>query len=146
MRIFILNGPNLNMLGSREPEIYGSETLSDIEVLCREAGDKIGAEIDFRQSNHEGELVEWVQEAARSKKYDGVAINAAGFTHTSVALHDALKLLDIPIIEVHISDPKAREDFRHKSYIEPLASAVFAGYGAKSYVMAVEKLGELLKT
>lgn len=142
MNILILNGPNLNMLGIREPEIYGTETLADIEGLCRDKAHEIGFQIDFEQSNHEGALVEIIQKAYGL--YAGIIINAAAYTHTSVAIHDALKLLDVPIIEVHLSDPKSREDFRHHSYIEPLAAHVINGQGAQGYVMALEKLKELL--
>jgi 3-dehydroquinate dehydratase-2 len=141
-KILILNGPNLNMLGMREPEIYGHQTLRDIEDLCVEEGHKHDFKTDFRQSNHEGELVGWIQEARGI--FDGVIINAAAYTHTSVAIHDALKLLDVPVIEVHLSDPKRREDFRHFSYIEPIAAAVFAGQGPKGYALALDKLAELL--
>ncbi|MGH1403852.1 MAG: type II 3-dehydroquinate dehydratase [Alphaproteobacteria bacterium] len=142
-KILILNGPNLNMLGLREPEIYGSQTLQDIEDLCFERAHHFDMKIDFRQSNHEGELVDWIQEARGV--FDGMIINAAAYTHTSVAIHDALKLLDLPIIEVHISNPKEREAFRHFSYVEPAAAAVFAGHGAQSYNMAIEKLSEVLR-
>ena len=141
-KILILNGPNLNMLGLREPEIYGSQTLQDIEDLCFEVAHRNDLKIDFRQSNHEGQLVDWIQEARGVFK--GVIVNAAAYTHTSVAIHDALKLLGCPIIEVHISNPKEREVFRHCSYIEPVASAVIAGHGAKGYEMAIEKLADLL--
>ena len=140
MRVLILNGPNLNMLGLREPEIYGDKTLDDVKGLCLEKASGLGQSIDFRQSNDEGELVSWIQDARGS--IDALIINAAAYTHTSVAIHDALKLLDVPIIEVHISDPKTREDFRHKSYIEPLAAHVIAGQGVDGYVMALEKLSE----
>ena len=129
--ILVLNGPNLNMLGVREPEIYGRHTLEDIRALCESAGARLGFSIDFRQSNHEGELVEWIQQARGAVA--GLVINAAAYTHTSVALHDALKLLNVPILEVHLSNPKTREPFRHISYIEPLAAAVFAGQGPKGY-------------
>lgn len=141
-KILILNGPNLNMLGLREPEIYGSDTLKDVEALCHKAAKPYGYAIDFRQSNHEGQLVEWIQ-GARSV-IDGVAINAAAYTHTSVAIHDALKLLECPIIEVHISNPKEREIFRHHSYIESVANTVIAGHGINGYAMAIDKLAELL--
>ncbi len=141
-KILILNGPNLNMLGLREPEIYGHDTLADIEDWCRAKGDALGFEIDFRQSNHEGELVDWIQEAMG--KVDGVVINAGAYTHTSLAIHDALKLLDVPIIEVHISDPKKREAFRHFSYIEPLAAETIAGKGGQGYVLALESLSTKL--
>ena len=140
--VLILNGPNLNMLGVREPEIYGSATLADIERQCRETGDRLGLGIDFRQSNHEGELVTWIQEAHGSVR--GLVINAAAYTHTSIAIHDALRLLEpVPIIEVHLSDPKTREPFRHLSYIEPLAARVIAGQGARGYVLALEYLSGL---
>lgn len=141
MNILILNGPNLNMLGLREPEIYGDQTLDDVKGLCIEKAQELGQSIDFRQSNHEGELVTWIQEARGA--FDGLIINAAAYTHTSVAIHDALKLLDMPIIEVHISDPKSREKFRHNSYIEPVASKVIAGKGVEGYVQALEILAKL---
>lgn len=141
MKILILNGPNLNMLGVREPEIYGDKTLDDVKGLCLEKAQELGQSIDFRQSNHEGELVDWIQQARGA--FDGVVINAAAYTHTSVAIHDALKLLDIPIIEVHISDPKTREKFRHNSYIEPIASNLVAGKGIEGYVLALEMLAKL---
>lgn len=136
--ILILNGPNLNMLGLREPEIYGADTLADIRALCENRASQIGCEIDFRQSNHEGELVTWIQEARG--KIDGLMINAGAYTHTSLAIHDALRLLDVPIVEVHLSDPKTREAFRHHSYIEPLADLVIAGKGAAGYIEGLEFL------
>lgn len=142
MKILILNGPNLNMLGQREPEIYGDQTLDDVKGLCLEKATALGQTIDFRQSNDEGELVTWIQEARGV--FDGVIINAAAYTHTSVAIHDALKLLEMPIVEVHLSNPKEREEFRHHSYIEPLAAEVIAGQGADGYTLALEKLAELL--
>tara|TARA_R110001592_G_scaffold3525_18_gene20027 strand:+ start:11481 stop:11912 length:432 start_codon:yes stop_codon:yes gene_type:complete len=141
-KILILNGPNLNMLGMREPEIYGDQTLQDIENMCVKCADGLGFQVDFRQSNHEGALVDLIQGAVDG--CDGLIINAAAYTHTSVAIHDALKLLACPIIEVHLSDPKKREEFRHFSYIESLAADVFAGHGAAGYVKALEKLKELL--
>ncbi len=142
-KILILNGPNLNMLGTREPEIYGHQTLGDIEALCAKKAKPLGFDIDFRQSNHEGELVTWIQDARESVR--GVIINAAAYTHTSVAIHDALKLLDCPIIEVHLSNPKKREEFRHFSYIESVATAVIAGHGAVGYEMALEELEKVLR-
>ncbi len=141
-KILILNGPNLNMLGLRDPEIYGSQTLQDIEEMCFEAAHQHDLKIDFIQSNHEGALVDTIQESRGV--YSGIIINAAAYTHTSLAIHDALQILQCPIIEVHISNPKEREVYRHHSYIEPLAKAVIAGHGAKGYVMAVEKLADLL--
>lgn len=143
-KILILNGPNLNMLGKREPEIYGRQTLSKIKKLCEVRAKSLDVKIDFRQSNHEGELVEWIQGAM--KGYAGLIINAAAYTHTSVAIHDALKMLNIPIIELHITDPKRREKFRRVSYIEPLATAVISGKGVKGYELALDKLGKLLNT
>ncbi len=145
--VLILNGPNLNMLGQREPEIYGSDTLADIQALCEQRATELNVRIHFRQSNHEGELVTWIQEAACSSgPYAGVLINAAAYTHTSVAIHDALKLLSIPVIEVHLSDPDTREDFRHFSYIQPVAAAVFKGLGAQSYIKAIDHVCELIHT
>lgn len=135
-KILILNGPNLNLLGTREPEIYGTETLDDIQTLCKKTAEENSVEIDFKQSNHEGILVDWIQETIN--KADGVIINAAAYTHTSVAIHDALKMLSCPIIEVHISDPDTREEFRHHSYITPLAQKVIKGQGAQGYVQAIE--------
>ena len=141
-QITILNGPNLNLLGTREPEIYGRTTLAEIETLCQKIAGQHEMLVDFRQSNHEGVLIDWVQEAGHSAQ--GLIINAGGYTHTSVALHDALKSLAIPIIEVHLSDPKARESFRHHSYIEALATHSISGQGAKGYVLAIEALAKLL--
>lgn len=136
--ILILNGPNLNMLGRREPDIYGADTLDDIKGACLEKAQALGVSLDFRQSNHEGELVTWLQEALGA--VEGIIMNAAAYTHTSVAIHDALKLHAVPIIEVHLSDPKSRESFRHHSYIEPLAQAVIAGKGLQGYLEALEML------
>jgi 3-dehydroquinate dehydratase II len=143
-KILILNGPNLNMLGTREPEIYGTMTLNDIETLCEQKAKTLDMQIDFRQSNHEGELVTWIQEAARGRIFDGVMINAAAYTHTSNAIHDALKLLSIPVIELHLSNPRKREKFRRFSFVELVASAVIAGHREKSYELALEKLADLL--
>ena len=142
--IFILSGPNLNMLGLREPELYGTTTLKQIERMCGDHAIQHGVMVDFRQSNHEGELVTWIQEAY-TREAAGIIINAAAYTHTSVAIHDALKMIKGPIIELHLTNPKEREPFRHLSYIEPLAKAHIAGHGAQGYVMAIEKMAELLK-
>ncbi len=136
--IWVLNGPNLNLLGEREPGIYGGESLSDIEVRCRETADKAGFDLVFRQTNHEGELVGWIQEARSDAA--GVAINAGAYTHTSVAVHDALRLLDVPIVEVHLSNVFAREEFRHKSFISAAATGVVCGFGPRSYVLAIDAL------
>jgi 3-dehydroquinate dehydratase-2 len=140
--ITIVNGPNLNLLGTREPEIYGTTTLADIKNMCVAAAKRHGYIIHFKQSNHEGDLIDWVQAAAQDSS--GIIINAAGYTHTSVALHDALKAVKIPIIEVHISDPKTREPFRHHSYIEAVAAKSIVGQGAQGYVLAIEALVEVL--
>lgn len=142
-KIMILNGPNLNMLGTREPDIYGHQTLKDIEKMCHDKASELDYEIIFRQSNYEGQLVEWIQEAFK-ENYEGLVINAAAYTHTSVAIHDALKLLGCPVIEVHLSDPKTREEFRHFSYIESVAAHGFSGHGADGYILAIKKLKDLL--
>ncbi len=134
--IYVLNGPNLNLLGEREPAIYGTATLADLEGLSQDTAAQLGARVEFRQSNHEGELVDWVQQARRQAA--AVVINAGGYTHTSVALHDALKVLTIPVVEVHLSNPGNREDFRHKSLVSPAASGVIAGFGPLGYRLAIE--------
>lgn len=138
MRVLILNGPNLNMLGVREPHIYGTQTLDDIRKLCEHTAAAHGQTVDFRQSNHEGELVTWIQQARGT--CDALIINAAAYTHTSVAIHDALKLLEVPVAEVHLSDPATREPFRHHSFIEPVAAFVVKGKGAEGYKIALETL------
>lgn len=143
-KILILNGPNLNMLGTREPEIYGRATLDDIKTLCEQKSRALGMAVDFRQSNHEGELVDWIQEAAKGKIFDGLIINAAAYTHTSIAIHDALRLLSIPVIEVHLSNPKKREKFRRFSYVGLVTKHIIAGYKEKGYEMAIEKISSLL--
>lgn len=137
--IFVLNGPNLNMLGKREPGIYGGKTLADVEADCKAAGGELGLTIDFRQSNHEGDLVSWLHEAG--EKSAGVAINAGAYTHTSIALHDAIKAVSpLPVIEVHISNVHAREEFRHKSVIAPACKGVICGFGPHSYILALQAL------
>ena len=142
--ILVLNGPNINMLGVREPEIYGHQTLQDIKIMCVERAGELAFTLDFRQSNHEGELVTWIQE--ERENIIGLIINAGAYTHTSLAIHDALKLLDVPIIEVHLSDPESREDFRHFSYIKPVAAKVIKGKGAAGYTEAITALSTLVKT
>jgi 3-dehydroquinate dehydratase-2 len=136
MKILFLNGPNLNLLGQREPEIYGTTTLGDIEAKVRERGKKLGAEIEFRQSNLEGELVGWIQQA--KGKFEVIVLNAAAYTHTSIALRDAIVAAGVPTIEIHLSNIHAREEFRHKSLIAPVCSGQIVGFGADSYVLAVE--------
>jgi 3-dehydroquinate dehydratase-2 len=136
MKIVFLNGPNLNLLGQREPEIYGKSTLADIEAQVRERGHKLGAEVEFQQSNIEGELVSWIQQA--KGKFDVIVLNAAAYTHTSIALRDAIVASGVPTIEIHLSNVHAREEFRHKSLIAPVCSGQIIGFGANSYVLAVE--------
>jgi 3-dehydroquinate dehydratase-2 len=136
--VFVLNGPNINMLGKREPGIYGGKTLKDVEADCRKAADDYGLTIDFRQSNHEGVLVDWLHEA--DEKAVGVAINAGAYTHTSVALHDAIRAISIPVIEVHISNVHAREEFRHHSMIAAACKGVICGFGPTSYILALHAL------
>jgi len=140
--ILILNGPNLNMLGTREPEIYGTETLADIEARCRARGETLGVSVDFRQSNIEGELVGWIQDARKSAQ--GIIINAAAYTHTSVALLDALNACDMPIVEVHLSNIHQRESFRHKSYIARAADGMICGLGSLGYELALEAVARRL--
>ena len=141
-KILVLNGPNLNMLGIREPHIYGYETLADVQKICEDTAKPLGLLIDFRQSNHEGELVTWIQEERLN--IAGLIINAAAYTHTSVAIYDALKLMDVPIVELHVSDPTTREAFRHFSYISLLATNVIKGKGAAGYAEAVLSLSTLV--
>ncbi|WP_159951557.1 type II 3-dehydroquinate dehydratase [Rhizobium sp. 18065] len=136
--IFVLNGPNLNALGKREPGIYGGKTLADIEADCKAAGVEMGLDVDFRQSNHEGVLIDWLHEAG--EKAAGVAFNAGAYTHTSVGLHDAIRAIPVPVIEVHISNVHAREEFRHKSMIAPAVKGVICGFGPLSYILALQAL------
>ncbi len=140
--IFVLNGPNLNLLGTREPEIYGSDTLDDIAGMLEDRARELGLEIDLRQSNHEGHLVDWLHEA-QAEGARAVLLNAGAFTHTSVALHDAIKAIRTPVIEVHLSNPHTREAFRHKSYVGMAAKATIAGFGAQSYLLAFEGASRL---
>jgi len=142
--ILVLNGSNLNMLGVRQPEIYGRTTLSDIETACRERAAALGLEIEFRQSNHEGELVTWIQQARDNA--DGIVINAGAYTHTSLAILDALKVAELPVIEVHISNIHAREEFRHHSYISAAATGIIVGLGPQGYLLALDALANILKS
>lgn len=141
--ILILNGPNLNMLGVREPEVYGYQSLGDIENDCEEYAQELGFDIDFRQSNNEGDIVTAIQQARGA--FAGVIINAGAYTHTSIAIHDALKVLEVPVIEVHLSNPQAREAFRHHSYISPVAKGTICGFGGHGYILALNALRSLLE-
>ena len=136
MRILFLNGPNLNLLGQREPEVYGHATLADIEAMVRQRARELGVEIDFRQTNLEGELVTWIQKARG--QFEVVVLNAAAYTHTSVAIRDAIAAAGLPVIEIHLSNIHAREEFRHKSLIAPVCVGQISGFGPFSYVLAVE--------
>jgi 3-dehydroquinate dehydratase II len=136
MKILFLNGPNLNLLGQREPEVYGATTLADIEKKVRERATHFKADVTFRQSNVEGELVSWIQEA--KGKFEVIVLNAAAYTHTSIALRDAIAAVGVPTIEIHLSNVHAREEFRHKSLIAPVCRGQILGFGEKSYVLAVE--------
>jgi 3-dehydroquinate dehydratase II len=136
MKILLLNGPNLNLLGQREPEIYGRTTLADIEAKAKQRAAKLGIEIDFRQSNSEGQLVSWIQEA--KGHFEVIVLNAAAYTHTSIALRDAIAAAGIPTIEIHLSNTSAREEFRHRSIIEPVCRGRISGFGAESYLLALE--------
>ncbi|MEK0081590.1 type II 3-dehydroquinate dehydratase [Benzoatithermus flavus] len=140
--VFVLNGPNLNLLGKREPHIYGAETLADIEVACRRHAAGLGLALDFRQSNHEGVLIDWIHEAR--EKAGGIVVNPGAYTHTSIAIHDALKAFSGPIVEVHLSNIHQREPFRHTSYVSLVAKGVIAGLGSHGYVLALEAMARLL--
>ena len=141
--IFVLNGPNLNRLGTREPEIYGRTSLADIERLCRDTAEDIGFELEFRQTNFEGALVDWIQEAGDLAQ--GLVINPAAYTHTSVAIRDAITTADIPTIEVHLTNIFTRDAFRHHSFVSPVAYGVICGFGATGYRLAIEALSEVIR-
>jgi 3-dehydroquinate dehydratase-2 len=140
--IYVLNGPNLNLLGLREPEIYGSDTLDDIAGRLEDRARELGFAVDIRQSNHEGHLIDWLHEAS-TRGAKAVLLNPGGLTHTSVALHDAVKSIKTPVIEVHLSNPHAREAFRHKSFVGMAAKGTVAGFGATSYMLALDAAASL---
>ena len=140
--VYVLNGPNLNLLGVREPEIYGTDTLDDIAGALEDRGRELGLGIDMRQSNHEGHLVDWLHEA-QAEGAKAVILNAGAFTHTSVALHDAVKAISVPVIEVHLSNPQARESCRRRSFVAPVARGTIAGFGALGYQLALDAAARL---
>ena len=140
--VFVLNGPNLNLLGTREPEIYGRDTLDDIAGMLEDRAQELGLAIDMRQSNHEGHLIDWLHEA-KAERAHAVLLNAAGYTHTSIALLDAIKAVELPVFEVHLSDTHTREPFRHLSYVGMAARETFQGHGAQSYILALEAAAKL---
>ena len=140
--VYVLNGPNLNLLGMREPEIYGSDTLDDIAGRLEDQARGLGLEIDLRQSNHEGHLIDWLHEA-QARKAKAVILNPGGFSHTSVALHDAVMAIDVPVIEVHLSNPNARESFRRRSLVAAAAKGTIAGFGALGYELALDAAARL---
>jgi 3-dehydroquinate dehydratase-2 len=141
--IYVLNGPNLNLLGTREPEKYGHATLKDVERLCRERAKRHALAVEFRQSNHEGAIIDAIHEAG-AKKVVGIVINPAGYTHTSVAILDAIKAVSVPVIEIHISNIHARESFRHHSYVSSAAKGVLCGFGIEGYGLAIDGLATMI--
>jgi 3-dehydroquinate dehydratase II len=141
--VYVLNGPNLNLLGTREPHIYGRSTLADVEKLCQATAQRHGLTVVFRQSNHEGQIVDWIQEA-RAEKAAGLVLNPAGFTTTSIAILDALMTMEAPVIEIHISNIHAREEFRHDSYVSKVARAIVCGFGIEGYALAITGLARLI--
>ena len=141
--VLVLNGPNLNLLGTRKPEVYGSTSLADVKDMCEAEGKLLGVDIDFRQSNHEGDLIDWIHEAGaahRRGELVGAVMNPGAFTHTSVALHDAIEGASLPLIELHISNVHSREEFRHHSYISPAARGIVVGFGVAGYALAIRGL------
>jgi 3-dehydroquinate dehydratase II len=144
--VLVLNGPNLNLLGTRKPEVYGSTTLADVEKMCREAAREFDLELAFRQSNHEGQLVDWIHEEGarvRAGESIGAVFNPGAFTHTSVALHDAIEGASLPVVELHISNVHRREEYRHHSYISPVARGIVVGFGVSGYALALRGLWEM---
>jgi 3-dehydroquinate dehydratase II len=144
--VHVLNGPNLNLLGTRKPEVYGATTLADVEKLCRDEATRLGLDLEFKQSNHEGQLIDWIHEAGAAVKAGtciGAVFNPGAFTHTSVALHDAIEGASLPVIELHISNVHKREEFRHHSFISPVARGIIVGFGVQGYVLAINGLHQL---
>jgi 3-dehydroquinate dehydratase-2 len=144
--VLILNGPNLNLLGTRKPEVYGTTTLADVEKLCTDAAAELSLDVDFKQSNHEGQLIDWIHETGAAVKAGGsigAVFNPGAFTHTSAALHDAIEGASLPLIECHISNVHKREPFRHHSFISPVASGIIVGFGVQGYVLAIHGLHQL---
>jgi 3-dehydroquinate dehydratase II len=141
--VYVLNGPNLNLLGTREPHIYGRSTLADVEKLCQATARQFGLAVVLRQSNHEGQIIDWIQEA-RAEKAAGLVLNPAGFTTTSIAILDALTTMEAPVIEIHISNIHAREEFRHNSYVSKVARAVICGFGIEGYALAITGLARMI--
>jgi 3-dehydroquinate dehydratase II len=143
--ILVLNGPNLNLLGTRKPEVYGTTTLADVEAMCRDEAGKLGLDLEFKQSNHEGQLIDWIHAAGAQVKAGrciGAVFNPGAFTHTSVALHDAIEGASLPVIELHISNVHSREEFRHHSFISPAARGIVVGFGVRGYALAIRGLYE----
>jgi 3-dehydroquinate dehydratase-2 len=144
--VLVLNGPNLNLLGTRKPEVYGRTSLADVEKMCQAAADKLGLELTFRQSNHEGQLIDWIHECGAAVKAGdsiGAVYNPGAHTHTSVALHDAIEGAELPVIELHISNVHKREEFRHRSFISPVARGIVVGFGVLGYTLAIDGLYQL---
>ena len=144
--VLVLNGPNLNLLGTRKPEVYGRTSLADVETMCRDEAGKLGLDLDFRQSNHEGQLIDWLHECGREVKAGnsiGAVYNPGAHTHTSVALHDAIEGAEVPVIELHISNVHNREEFRHHSFISPVARGIVIGFGVLGYPLAINGLYQL---
>jgi 3-dehydroquinate dehydratase II len=144
--VLVLNGPNLNLLGTRKPEVYGTTTLADVEALCREEAEKLGLDVVFRQSNHEGQIIDWIHEYGAATKAGtciGAVYNPGAHTHTSVAIHDAIEGASLPVIETHISNVHKREEFRHHSFVSPVAAGIIVGFGVHGYVLALNGLVHL---
>jgi 3-dehydroquinate dehydratase-2 len=147
--VLVLNGPNLNLLGTRKPDVYGSTTLADVEALCVAAAGKLGLDVDFKQSNYEGQLIDWIHEAGAevmAGRSIGAVFNPGAYTHSSPALHDAIEGASLPVIECHISNVHAREEWRHHSFISPVARGIIVGFGVHGYVMAINGLHELTRS